>query len=398
MSALFLGHDMRGSVGFSEQRIDGTAVIGMTQGHGRLYEAAPRVATSVFCRRSSTAGGSIVSSRAFRAPNETNWVVTRAHEESAQVRNILDRLDAQALCITISLFIECSWREYRNSKGNDETTHRVRTAFTLEHSDPRVGSLTDAATDIETLEQKLRLGLSSLSDYEEVIRREGIRAPPKYPVRLLLAPSVAGILCHELFGHGAEENWFGFRPNAQFGPASLNIVAHLPVGRCQDDEGVAACDVPLVDSGRLRNAVRDRSTASEGVSPSGLAQVNSHHGTPRARCTHLRISSGSMPINQVLRAADFGLHCAHVRDAQVEGGVALLHVGRAQLIEGGRLGPAVAPFAIVTSLASFGAQLAAISTCAEMSREACCVKFDDPLPSEFQAPHFLMSDMPVLSI
>ena len=62
-----------------------------------------------------------------------------------------------------------------------------------------------------TLENKLRAGLANLSDYATLIRSDGFARLPTAPVPLLLEPTVAGVLFHELIGHSEKRGGLGFR-------------------------------------------------------------------------------------------------------------------------------------------------------------------------------------------
>ncbi|RJT32608.1 hypothetical protein D3227_26685 [Mesorhizobium waimense] len=388
-----------GEVGFWEERLDDDASIKLVIDQGKVHRDTPFARATFYQRSIASAGKDARACTKPRdAPAQNSWVVSQAiaMADWFPLDALADKLATGGTAATFE--INCQARQYRNADGHVHAKRKAYFAFTLIHSDPRVGSIVDVAQDPETLVKRIDQHLASLMDYSELLCSESLRSVTADPLPILLSPTVAGVMFHEIFGHGAEEAWFGAARGTQTGPYSLSVAARYPrdCGH-DDDEGVRGNAVTLVEGGALANEVRDRSTSSTNGRPSGLAQVGPHRGTPRARCTHLEVGGGSGSPEALCNAIQRGLQSDDVRLAQVVNGVAVLQLGRARRIEKGHECEPVAPFAIVVSLVSLREHIAALSA-AKQSRCGFCVKFNDPLLSIIRAPATLLDNIKPLAV
>jgi predicted Zn-dependent protease len=213
-----------------------------------------------------------------------------------------------------------------------------------------------------------------------------------------LAPTSAGILLHELIGHGAEEKWFGLAPGCRIGPRHLNVLATPPTGQRFDDEGIMTASRVLVEDGRLAEPLADRMTCSKGERPAGLAQAGAHYGPPRVRCTHIRVEGGEHDSGDLVADTGEGLYLPEIAQATVHDGVVVFRVVLARWIQGGLLGPPAEPFVVVMSLVSLAGQLAAVAGPPRSGRASRCSKRGDALPSTLVAPTLRIRNARVLPV
>ncbi|MDX0698050.1 metallopeptidase TldD-related protein [Sinorhizobium meliloti] len=383
--------------GFWEERLDDDAVIKFVIDRGNVDRGNLVARATCYKRSMASARGRARACTTPRdAPAQNSEVVNQALA-------MIDWLPVDALadklatgCIKATFEIHCQARHYRNADGHVHAKRKDFFVFTLTHSDPKVGSITDAAPDHETLLKRIDQHLASLVHYSKLLSSKFLPTVTADPLPILLSPTAAGVMFHEIFGHGSEEAWFGAANGMRAGPHSLSVTARYP-GGSHDDEGVRSNTVILVKDGALANKVRDRCTSGPHGCPSGLAQVGPHRGTPRARCTHLEVGGGSGSPEALCSAIQGGLQTDDVRLAQIVNGVAVLQLGRARRIETGHLSEPIAPFVIVVSLVSLWEKIAALST-AMQSRYGYCVKFDDPLLSVIKAPATLLDNVKPLPV
>ena len=125
-----------------------------------------------------------------------------------------------------------------------------------------------------------------------------------------------------------------------------------------DGEGVATCDTPLIEDGRLRGYLWDSRTArkaGDGQRSSGNAGRGSYRSPPSVSPTNLLIEPGDAPFDELLRRAGNGLYVSDV--AGLHSGVnpvsGTFSVGATGLlIEDGALGRPVREITIASDLVS----------------------------------------------
>jgi predicted Zn-dependent protease len=383
---------------FWEERTDSGTQIKLAADLGKLRETAPATRTSLFRRRlcgePPEFSGSTQSTENDKA---AAWSLKELLEQLRRATADIETTLAGDPCLCMALESNALDRQYVNSEGVERHTRQVWHSFTLASGEHDVGGISDIASDPEELSSKLLRAREILSERAELIGHAALRVPPKKPVPLILAPTVAGVLFHELFGHGAEMGWYGLAPNTKVGPRALRIVARYPVSSSYDDEGVAVADFPVVDTGRLGPRLYDRATAAaRRASPAGLAQAGPHGGAPCSRCTHLYVSPGTVSKNEILSDVSWGLLCDSAARAFVTNGVVVLEIHFARVIRDGEIGEAVRPFLIMVSLATVSQRIQGISSESVATRGGLCVKDGIALPSLFVSPYILMEGVGVI--
>lgn len=186
---------------------------------------------------------------------------------------------------------------------------------------------------------------------------------------VLLQPTVAGMLLHELIGHAAEEGHIGAGDRVL--PPGVQVIAE-PTRCGVDDEGVPAGPLVLIDDGVVQTTIADRVRApARGTEPSGYARCGAHAPQPQPRLTHLRIAaprSTALPGRYV--------RCLSATGARYFHGSAVVDVSRAEV----ESGDPVRPFRLVVERADLlratvaGAARAGTGT-------GFCIKDGDELPS-----------------
>jgi TldD protein len=163
-------------------------------------------------------------------------------------------------------------------------------------------------------------------DITDVVRvtRDLISAPKvkggTYTV--VLDPELAGVFCHEAFGHLSESDFVYENPHARemmtlnrrFGPDFLNILdrGDLPGENgyvAYDDEGVPARKNYLIRNGLLVGRIHSRETAAVmEESPTGNARAISAMYRPIVRMTTTYIDKGDTPFTEMLAKIDNGIY------------------------------------------------------------------------------------------
>ncbi len=173
--------------------------------------------------------------------------------------------------------------------------------------------------------------LNHEKDVEDVVRitRDLIKAPKVKSgcYTVILDQQLAGVFCHEAFGHLSESDFVYENPQAQemmklgrrFGPDFLNIIdeGNLPgeAGYVAfDDEGVPGRKTYLIRDGLLVGRLHSRETATiMGESPTGNARAINAMYRPIVRMTSTFIDQGTVPLEEMLSTVKNGIYaCGYI--------------------------------------------------------------------------------------
>lgn len=139
--------------------------------------------------------------------------------------------------------------------------------------------------------------------------------------RVILAPAVVGLLCHEAIGHTVEADFVKSGSVAQgkigtmVGSPLVNIndsgrenLAGYAVGNIPfDDEGVATQNTKIIENGKLVSYLHNRETAQEfGVKPTGNARAWLYNDEPIIRMRNTYLEPGSQSLDDMIREMDEG--------------------------------------------------------------------------------------------
>ncbi len=226
------------------------------------------------------------------------------------------------------------------------------------------------------------------------------RGPGRWStVPAVFAPSIAGVVVHELIGHSLEGD-------IVLGGASrlmklreprfareLTVVEDPHRGRAPwtiDDEGTPSRPVVLVQGGRVTGALHDLTTArAAGAQSTGHGRRASYldRVLPRLGCTY--VAGGDDDPRSILEGTRTGVFLRRIVAANVDAaaGVATFLVTDADAIEQGRLTYPLEPFPIVIDIEESLRSLDAIGDDLEFDRcVGSCVRDGQPVAVSVGAP------------
>ncbi|GBD14570.1 Metalloprotease TldD [bacterium HR25] len=219
--------------------------------------------------------------------------------------------------------------------------------------------------------QQASVSLGALNDFsfvetlhgeaERVARRavELLDAPyvkgGTYPV--VLDPVLAGVFCHEAFGHLSEADHIYENERLKelmvigrrFGPPILNIVdgAALPGLRGSykyDDEGVPAQRTYLIREGILVGRLHSRETAGKmGERPTGNARAIDYRFPPIVRMTNTYIEPGEATFEQLIADIKEGVYACGWYGGTTSMEMFTFSAGEAYMVRNGRIAELLRP-------------------------------------------------------
>jgi TldD protein len=190
---------------------------------------------------------------------------------------------------------------------------------------------------------------------QALVQFEAVECPAG-PMPVVLAPATSGILIHEAVGHGLEADFNRIGVSAYAGKVGELVASPLVTviddGAVAgdrgcinvDDEGIVPGSTTLIENGRLRGYLHDRTTARlMGVSPTGNGRRDGYSRVPIPRMRVTYLAAGQDDPQDILRSVKRGLYAVNFGGGSVDisKGDFNFHVTEAYLIEDGRIGPAV---------------------------------------------------------
>jgi len=170
--------------------------------------------------------------------------------------------------------------------------------------------------------------------------------------RVILAPSIVGLLVHEAIGHTVEADFVASGSVAagklgqRVGSELVNLYdsgqsefsdgagGTLPV----DDEGVPTRRTPIIERGILTSYLHDRESAARfGVAPTGNARAWEYSDPPLIRMRNTYIAPGEQELEQMIAEMEDGYLLEGPRNGQADStGEFMFGVGQAWRIRSGR--------------------------------------------------------------
>jgi len=229
--------------------------------------------------------------------------------------------------------------------------------------------------------------------------------PGVYPV--VLDPILAGVFCHEAFGHLSESDFVYENERMQeimvlgrkFGQPHLNIVdgAAIPNLRgsfTYDDEGVRARRTDLIREGVLVGRLHSRETAGKMGEPvSGNARALDYRFPPIVRMTNTIIEPGKDSFEDIIGGVKLGVYAKNWYGGTTSMEMFTFSAGEAYMIREGKIAELVRPVKLTGNLFTTLQNIDAIGTDLDMNQGGGCGKAGQmPLPVSNGSPHIRIQD------
>jgi TldD protein len=269
--------------------------------------------------------------------------------------------------------------------------------------------------------QQSSMSLGALNDFSyiegmgEMAREIGERAVEllsapyvkagTYPV--VLDPILAGVFCHEAFGHLSESDFVYENERMkeimvlgrQFGQPHLNIVdgAAVPDLRGSykyDDEGVSARKTDLIRDGILVGRLHSRETAGKMSEPtSGNARALDYRFPPIVRMTNTYIERGDMTFEDVIADIKEGVYARNWFGGTTSMEMFTFSAGEAYMIRNGKVAELLRPVKLTGNLFTTLMNIDALGNDMDFNQGGGCGKAGQmPLPVSNGSPHIRIQD------
>ena len=235
--------------------------------------------------------------------------------------------------------------------------------------------------------------------------------PAGGPTTVVLDPRLAGVFCHEAFGHLSEADFLYENPKMRdlmhlgrrVGVKELNIVDDgsregTIATRRYDDEGTPTGKTYLIRDGVLAGHLHSRQTAAKmNATPTGNARAINKNHAPIVRMTNTYIESGDTPVEQLLAGVDDGIYACHMYGGQTMMEQFTFSAGFAYRVENGQLGELLRDvvltgnvFQTLDNIDGFGDDGRIINAAG-----GCGKGGQSPLPVTFGSPHLRIRNVVV---
>jgi len=272
--------------------------------------------------------------------------------------------------------------------------------------------------------QQASMSLGALNDFSyietlgETARHLGERAVEllsapyvkagKYTV--VLDPILAGVFCHEAFGHLSESDFVYENDRMkeimvlgrQFGQPHLNIVdgAAIPDLRGSfryDDEGVPAQKTDLIRDGILVGRLHSRETAGKmGEKVTGNARALDYRFPPIVRMTNTYIERGQIPFEELIADIDEGVYARNWFGGTTSMEMFTFSAGEAYMIRKGKVAELLRPVKLTGNLFTTLMNIDALGDEMDFNQGGGCGKAGQmPLPVSNGSPHIRIRDVVV---
>jgi TldD protein len=229
--------------------------------------------------------------------------------------------------------------------------------------------------------------------------------PGTYTV--VLDPVLAGVFCHEAFGHLSESDHVYENERMKeimvlgrrFGQPHLNIVdgAAVPDLRGSfkyDDEGVPARKTDLIREGVLVGRLHSRETAAKmGEPPTGNARALDYRFPPIVRMTNTYIEPGEMTFEEMIADIKEGVYARHWYGGTTSMEMFTFSAGEAYMIRNGRVAELVRPVKLTGNLFTTLMNIDALGRDLAFNQGGGCGKMGQmPLPVSNGSGHIRIRD------
>ncbi len=258
-----------------------------------------------------------------------------------------------------------------------------------------LGALNDFAY-IETLEEEAR----SLAQRAVAMLEAPYVKPGTYTV--VLDPVLAGVFCHEAFGHLSESDFVYENERMKeimvlgrrFGQPHLNIVdgAAVPGLRGSfkyDDEGAPAQKTDLIREGILVGRLHSRETAGKmGERATGNARALDYRFPPIVRMTNTYIEPGELTFEELIADVKEGVYARHWFGGTTSMEMFTFSAGEAYMIRDGRVAEPLRPVKLTGNLFTTLENIDALGDDMAWNQGGGCGKMGQmPLPVSNGSPH-----------
>lgn len=305
-----------------------------------------------------------------------------------------------------------SWKQvvFANSEGSYIEQERVDVVSRMAATARRNGDMQQASSSMGALND-----FSYIEGLEQSARELGRRAvellsapyvkPGTYPV--VLDPILAGVFCHEAFGHLSESDHVYENERMQeimvlgrrFGQPHLNIVdgAAVPDLRGSfryDDEGVPAAKTDLIREGILIGRLHSRETAGKMGEPvTGNARAIDYRFPPIVRMTNTYIEPGQMTFDDLIADIKEGVYAKNWYGGTTSMEMFTFSAGEAYMIRNGRVAELVRPVKLTGNLFTTLMNIDALANDIDFNQGGGCGKQgQSPLPVSNGSPHIRIQD------
>ena len=229
--------------------------------------------------------------------------------------------------------------------------------------------------------------------------------PGVYPV--VLDPILAGVFCHEAFGHLSESDFVYENDRMKeimvlgrkFGRKNLNIVdgAAVPGLRGSfkyDDEGTPAKKTDLIREGVLVGRLHSRETAGKmGEPPSGNARAIDYRFPPIVRMTNTYIEDGDATFDELIGDIKLGVYARNWFGGTTSMEMFTFSAGEAFMIRDGKVAELLRPVKLTGNLFTTLENIDGIARDLDFNQGGGCGKGGQiPLPVSNGSPHIRIQD------
>jgi TldD protein len=171
--------------------------------------------------------------------------------------------------------------------------------------------------------------------------------------KVILAPSIVGLLVHEAIGHTVEADFVlagsaaASRLGTRVGSEWVTLCdsgqsEHLPHAGGTipvDDEGILTRRTVIIEQGILKSYLHNRETAAHfGVAPTGNARAWEYADEPLIRMRNTYLEPGDRSLDELIAEIDDGFYLDGPLNGQADANAEFMFVAaRAQRIRKGRL-------------------------------------------------------------
>jgi TldD protein len=273
----------------------------------------------------------------------------------------------------------------------------------MQQASMSLGALNDFSY-IETLDETAKhLGERAV----ELLSAPYVKAGT-YPV--VLDPILAGVFCHEAFGHLSESDFVYENERMKeimvlghkFGQPHLNIVdgAAVPDLRGSfkyDDEGTPARKTDLIREGVLVGRLHSRETAGKmGEQPTGNARALDYRFPPIVRMTNTYIEPGDISFEDLIAHIDEGVYARNWFGGTTSMEMFTFSAGEAYMIRNGKVAELLRPVKLTGNLFTTLQNIDALGNDMDFNQGGGCGKAGQmPLPVSNGSPHIRIQDVVV---
>ncbi|MDO8568259.1 MAG: TldD/PmbA family protein [Dehalococcoidales bacterium] len=219
---------------------------------------------------------------------------------------------------------------------------------------------------------------------------------------VILDPVLAGVFCHEAFGHLSESDFVYENDRMreimvlgkQFGGRQLNIVdsAATPGLRGSykyDDEGTPSARTYLIREGKLVGRLHSRETAAKmNEKPTGNARAINYRFPPIVRMTNTYIEPGTTSFNDMLADIKEGIYAKNWYGGMTSMEMFTFSAGEAYMIRNGKVAEMLRPVVLTGNVFTTLNNIDAIGNDLHMNQGGGCGKGGQmPLPVSDGSPH-----------